>query len=174
MRTPQGAAAADVPVTFVIERPDGVEFRRTLVADQGLGGHSLTLPLPGSAPSGTWHVRAYTDPKRAAVGETTFLVEDYVPDRIEFDLTSPSGHISQKVPAKVNVAGHFLYGAPAADLDLEGEVTITKAKERAGFAGYQFGLADEEVDAVQQPLADLPNTDAAGKAHLPGAARQAA
>ena len=167
LRTPQGAAAADVPVTFVIERPDGVEFRRTLVADQGLGGHSLTLPLPGSAPSGTWHVRAYTDPKRAAVGETTFLVEDYVPDRIEFDLTSPSGHISQKVPAKVNVAGHFLYGAPAADLDLEGEVTITKAKERAGFAGYQFGLADEEVDAVQQPLADLPNTDAAGKATFP-------
>src|SRR6185437_8146734 len=39
LRTPQGAAAAEVPVTFVIERPDGVEFRHTLVADQGLGGH---------------------------------------------------------------------------------------------------------------------------------------
>ena len=102
-----------------------------------------------------------------AVGETTFLVEDYVPDRIEFDLTSPTGHISQKVPAKVDVAGRFLYGAPAADLDLEGEVTITAAKERAGFAGYQFGLADEEVDAVQQPLEDLPTTDAAGKASFP-------
>ena len=125
------------------------------------------MALPGSAPSGTWHVRAYTDPKRPAVGETTFLVEDYVPDRIEFDLTSPSGRISQKAPAKVSVAGHFLYGAPAADLDLEGEVTITAAKERTGFAGYQFGLADEEVDAVQQPLADLPNTDAAGKATFP-------
>jgi len=167
LRTAQGAAAADVPLTFVIERPDGVEFRRTLVADQGLGGHSLSLALPGSAPTGTWHVRTYTDPKRAAVGETTFLVEDYVPDRIEFDLTSPSGRISQKVPAKISVAGRFLYGAPAADLDLEGELTITAAKERAGFAGYQFGLADEEVDAVQQPLADLPTTDAAGKATFP-------
>jgi alpha-2-macroglobulin len=167
LRTPQGTAAADVPLTFVIERPDGVEFRRTVIADQGLGGHSLTLALPGSAPTGTWHVRTFTDPKRPAVGETTFLVEDYVPDRIEFDLTSPSGHISQKVPAKVSVAGNFLYGAPAADLDLEGEVTVTAAKERAGFAGYHFGLADEEVDAVQQPLADLPNTDAAGKATFP-------
>jgi alpha-2-macroglobulin len=167
LRTPQGTAAPDVPVTLVVERPDGVEFRRTVVADQGLGGHSLTLPLPGSAPSGTWHVRAYTDPKRPAVGETTFLVEDYVPDRMEFDLTSPNGHISQKVPAKVSVAGHFLYGAPAANLDLEGEVTITAAKERTGFPGYRFGVADEEVDAVQQPLADLPNTDAAGKATFP-------
>jgi alpha-2-macroglobulin len=167
LRTPQGAAAADVPVTFVIERPDGVEFRRALIVDQGLGGHSLTLPLPGSAPSGTWHVRAYTDPKRAAVGEITFLVEDYVPDRIEFDLTSPSGRISQKTPAKLSVAGHFLYGAPAADLELEGEVTISAAKERTGFPGYQFGLADEQVEAVQQPLADLPNTDTAGKATFP-------
>ena len=167
LRDPQGAAALDVPLTFVVERPDGVEFRRTLVADQGLGGHALTLALPASAPTGTWHVRTFTDPKRPAVGETTFLVEDYVPDRIEFDLTSPTGRISQKVPAKVDVAGRFLYGAPAANLDLEGEVTIAAAKERAGFAGYQFGLDDEEVDAVQQPLDDLPATDAAGKASFP-------
>ena len=86
-----------MPLTLVVERPDGVEFRRNAVADQGLGGHALTLPLPGSAPTGTWHVRAFTDPKRPPVGETTFLVEDYVPDRIEFDLTAPSGtHLARR------------------------------------------------------------------------------
>ena len=58
------------------------------------------------------------------------------------------GTSRRSVPAKVDVAGRFLYGAPAADLDLEGEVTIAVAKERTGFAGYQFGLADEEVEAV--------------------------
>ena len=153
-----------MPLTLVVERPDGVEFRRAAVADQGLGGHGLALALPASAPTGTWHVRAFTDPKRPPVGATTFLVEDYIPDRIEFDLTSPSGHISQKVPAKVEVAGRFLYGAPAANLDLEGDLTVAVAKERTGFAGYQFGLADEEVEPAQQPLNDLPATDAAGKA----------
>jgi uncharacterized protein YfaS (alpha-2-macroglobulin family) len=164
LRDPQGVGAADVPLTFVVERPDGVEFRRALVSDQGLGGYALTLPLPASAPTGTWHVRTFTDPKRPAVGETTFLVEDYVPDRIEFDLTSPTGRISPKVPAKIDVVGRFLYGAPAANLDLEGEMTIAAAKERPGFAGYEFGPADEDVDAAQQTLADLPATDAAGKA----------
>src|SRR5208282_2591417 len=164
LRDAQGAAALGVPLTLIVGRPDGVEFRRVAVADQGLGGHGLPLALPASAPTGTWHVRAFTDPKRPPVGETTFLVEDYVPDRIEFDLNSPTGHISQKVPAKVDVSGRFLYGAPAANLDLEGDMTVAVAKERAGFAGYQFGLADEEVEAVQQPLADLPATDAAGKA----------
>ena len=148
LRDTHGAAALGVPLTLVVERPDGVEFRRASVADQGLGGHPLALALPASAPSGTWHVRAFTDPKRPPVGETSFLVEDYVPDRIEFDLTSPSGHVSQKVPAKVDVAGRFLYGAPAAGLDLEGEVTIAAAKERTGFAGYQFGLDDEQVEPI--------------------------
>jgi len=166
LRDTRGTAALGVPLTLVVERPDGVEFRRAAIADEGLGGHALALALPASAPTGTWHVRAFTDPKRPPVGETSFLVEDYVPDRIEFDLTSPSGHISQKVPAKVDVAGRFLYGAPAANLDLEGEVTIAAAKERTGFAGYQFGLADEEIEAVQLPLEDLPATDATGKANF--------
>jgi alpha-2-macroglobulin len=164
LRDPLGAAASKAPLTLVVERPDGVEFKRALLQDQGLGGYTLTLPITGSAPTGTWHVSAYTDPKRPAVGETTFLVEDYVPDRIEFDLTSPTGKISQTAPAKIDVTGRFLYGAPAAGLDLEGDMTIAIAKERPGFAGYQFGLADEEVDPTRQTLEDLPATDNAGKA----------
>jgi len=164
LRDAQGTAALGVPLTLVVQRPDGVEFRRTAVSDQGVGGHALSMALPASAPSGTWHVQAFTDPKRPPVGATTFLVEDYVPDRIEFDLNSPTGHIAQNNPAEIDVAGRFLYGAPAADLDLEGDVTIAVAQERAGFAGYQFGLGDEQVEPVQQPLDDLPATDGAGKA----------
>ncbi len=87
LRDARGVAAA-APLTLVMERPDGVEYRRALAADQGLGGHSWSVPIVPSASTGTWRVRAYTDPKRPPVGEATFLVEDYVADRIEFDLTS--------------------------------------------------------------------------------------
>jgi len=164
LRDAKGSAAFNVPLTFVVERPDGVEFKRALIQDQGLGGHMLTMPINAAAPTGTWHVRAFTDPKRAAVGETTFLVEDYVPDRIEFDLNSAAHSISQSAPAELTIAGRFLYGAPAANLDLDGDVTIAPAKQRIGFAGYEFGLADEEVDPSRQSLDDLPSTDAAGNA----------
>lgn len=164
LRDPQGAAAIGVPLTLVIERPDGVEYRRAVIADQGVGGYALTLPITASAPTGTWRVRAFTDPKRPTVGETTFMVEDYVPERLEFELTSPTGRISKTAPADMKVDGHFLYGAPAANLDLEGEITIGAAKERAGFAGYKFGLADEEIETARQPLEDLPTTDDDGKA----------
>jgi uncharacterized protein YfaS (alpha-2-macroglobulin family) len=166
LRDPAGAAAVNVPLTLVVERPDGVEYKRALVQDQGLGGYSLALPINASAPTGTWHVRAFTDPKLSPVGETTFLVEDYVPDRIAFDLTSPASAIAPNTPAEVDVAGRFLYGAPAANLDLDGEMTISAADERAGFAGYQFGLADDDTEAAQQSLDDLPSTDASGNAKL--------
>jgi len=167
LRDARGAAALNVPVILVVSRPDGVEYRRALVPDQGLGGRSLSVPLVGSASTGTWRVAAYTDPKRAPVGETTFMVEDYVPDRLEFELSSTTTRISRTAPAQISVDGRFLYGAPASNLDLSGEVTIAAAKELPAFPGYSFGLFDEEVTAVRQELDDLPSTDGAGKARFP-------
>ena len=163
LRDARGIAAAS-PLTLVMERPDGVEYRRAVLADQGLGGHSWSVPIVSSASTGTWRVVAYTDPKRPPVGETTFLVEDYVADRIEFDLTSAAKVIPRGAPAQLSVDGHFLYGAPASNLDLTGAATIAAAKERPGFAGYSFGLADDEVTASRQELEDMPATDATGKA----------
>ncbi|MGC2115913.1 MAG: MG2 domain-containing protein, partial [Pseudolabrys sp.] len=145
LRDARGSAAPSVPLTLVIARPDGVEYRRALVIDQGLGGRSMSVPIVTSASTGTWRVVAYTDPKRPPVGETTFMVEDYVPDRIEFDLTSAAKRISRDAPAQVSIDGHFLYGAPASNLELSGEVTIAPAKELPGFPGYTFGLFDDEV-----------------------------
>ncbi len=167
LRDQQGMAVTGMPLTLVVERPDGVEYRRAVVQDGGVGGRSLSVPIVSSAPTGTYHVRAYTDPKGQPVGSTSFLVEDYVADRIEFSLASPTGRVSKAAPAEVTVDGRFLYGAPAAGLDLEGDVKIAPAAAgRPGFAGYEFGVAndDEEAKTEQQTLEDLPQTDDKGKA----------
>jgi uncharacterized protein YfaS (alpha-2-macroglobulin family) len=164
LRDVLGQAAPGSALTLTVERPDGVEYRRALIADQGLGGRSWAVPLVASAMSGTWRVRAFTDPKRPAVGEATFMVEDYVADRLEFDLKSTATQILRSGPTPLSVDGHFLYGAPTSGLELTGDATIGAAKERAGFPGYAFGLADDEVTAIRQDLDDLPQTDAQGKA----------
>src|SRR4029077_19542639 len=52
VRDGQGVAALDVPLTLVVERPDGVEYRRVVVPDQGLGGRALSVALVPSAPTG--------------------------------------------------------------------------------------------------------------------------
>ncbi|MGB6997290.1 MAG: MG2 domain-containing protein, partial [Pseudolabrys sp.] len=167
LRDVRGVAAPNVPLTLVIARPDGVEYRRALVPDQGLGGRSMSVPIVAAASTGTWRVAAYTDPKRPPVGETTFMVEDYVPDRIEFDLASSAKGITRTAPAQLRVEGHFLYGAPASNLELSGQVSISAARELPGFPGYAFGLFDDDVTAIRQELDDLPSTDAAGKAAFP-------
>ena len=167
LRDGQGVAALNVPLTLVVERPDGVEYRRTVVPDQGMGGRALAVPLVSSAPTGTWRVRAFVDPKRPPAGEATFLVEDYVPDRLEFELASEAKGISKASPAQVTVDGRYLYGAPAARLELEGEVIVSPASQRPGFAGYRFGDADDdEIEPVRQPLDNLPDTDDNGKARF--------
>jgi alpha-2-macroglobulin len=166
LRDALGAAAPNVPITLVVDRPDGVEYRRAVVADQGIGGRNLDVVIAPTASTGTWHVHAYGDPKRPAIGEASFMVEDYVPDRMEFNLASKAPAVSKGSPFEVAVDGRFLYGAPASNLDIGGAVKVKAAAERPGLPGYQFGTADDDGDnaATEQPLDDLPQTDAAGHA----------
>ena len=169
LRNGQGNAMTGNPLTLVIERPDGVEFRRATLPDQGAGGRSMTVPLNSAVPTGTWRVRAYTDPKGASVGETTFMVEDYIPERIEFDLSSKEKSIKADVPVELKVDGHFLYGAPASGLQLEGDMLVAPAASgRPGYPGYQFGVADEETASNERTaIENLPEADANGVATFP-------
>ena len=50
--------------------------------------------------------------------------------------------ITKGTPVEIAVDGRFLYGAPASNLELSGEVTLKEAKERAGSAAK--GGPDEE------------------------------
>src|SRR5437016_7404721 len=169
LRDGQGNAVTGGPLTLVIERPDGVEFRRVVLADQGAGGRSLSVPLNSAVPTGTWRARAFTDPKASSVGETTFMVEDYVPDRIEFSLTSKEKLIRAEVPVELKIDGRFLYGAPASGLQLEGDMLVTTASSgRPGYPGYQFGVADEETSSNERtPIENLPVAYDKGVATFP-------
>ena len=169
LRDGQGNAMTGGPLTLVVERPDGVEFRRAVLPDQGAGGRSMTLALNSAVPTGTWRVRAFTDPKGTSVGETTFMVEDYIPERIEFDLTAKEKLIKAEVPVELKVDGHFLYGAPASGLQLEGDMLVAPAASgRPGYPGYQFGVADEESASNERtPIENLPESDARGVATFP-------
>jgi alpha-2-macroglobulin len=165
LRDGLGNAISGGPLTLVVERPDGVEFRRAVLADQGAGGRTLAVALNSAVPAGTWRVRAFTDPKGNPVGETTFMVEDYIPERLDFDVTGKDKQIKVDAPVELKVAGRFLYGAPASGLQLEGDMLITNADERAGFPGYQFGAADEDnASNERMPIENLPESDANGVA----------
>jgi uncharacterized protein YfaS (alpha-2-macroglobulin family) len=166
-RDKDAKALKDLPLTFKFFRPDGVEHFHVLAQDEGLGGRKFSLTLDPSVRTGTWRALAYVDPKGASVGETSFLVEDFVPERMDMTVDAKDKVVAAGRPIVVDIDGKYLYGSPAADHGLEGEIDIRERKgDTEGFIGYRFGLEDEEIKPTKHALTDLPRTDAGGKAHV--------
>ncbi|MGD9671023.1 MAG: alpha-2-macroglobulin [Hyphomicrobiaceae bacterium] len=160
--------AVTTPMTLIVTRPDGVTHRSIVVADKGLGGRTTELALTSAAQTGTWRARLHADPTSPALAQVSFLVEDFTPERLDMTLTAPEGALQPEVTKSIKVAGKYLYGPPAADLALEGDIIVrSSAGGLAGFDGYQFGLADEAINPVRQPLEHLVNTAADGTADVP-------
>jgi uncharacterized protein YfaS (alpha-2-macroglobulin family) len=161
-RDDSGTAVEALPLTFIFTRPDGVEERRIVSEGGQLGGHYVPLDLQPTAMLGAWNINIHTDPNAASIAQSTFLVEQFVPDRIEFFLTADTPEIAPDETAELSVDGRYLYGAPASGLNLDGEIALKVSREWDSFPGYQFGLADEEVEAVSIPL-DLDPVDDDGQ-----------
>ena len=168
LRDPRGSAVPNLPLTLVVKRPDGVEYRRVSVPDQGLGGRALPLPLLSGAMHGTWRVAAYTDPKAPSIGEASFLLEDYVPERLEVTLKPAQAALKKGEAAQVGVSARYLYGAPGSGLDVSGSVTVQAAAGSGikGLDGFSVGLDDEAVEPTTQEISAHATTDAQGAATI--------
>ena len=133
-----------------------------------MGGRAFAIPLlPGSA-AGKWTIEAYADPKGDPIGEIEFLLEDYIPERLDFTLHPPKPY------HRSGRAGRVL---------ARREVPLRRAGERArrdrrdpprggggrgarGYPGYVAGLADDDFTTVENQFADKVETDAKGHADL--------
>lgn len=164
-RDSDARAITGLPMTAVLRRPDGVEYSRALGTDTA-GGYVFSLPVAGAAPRGVWRIDMLADPDAAPLASRTLLVEDFLPERIDFALTLPDGPLSPTAPADLAIDARYLFGAPGAGLAIEGETFVRAAKGLDGWDGYRFGRADDPFSAVVQPI-DPAETDASGKATLP-------
>ena len=165
LRDGRGISVTGLPLTIVTKRPDGVEYKRSIVEDQGMGGRAYSLPLLSNVASGTWRVQVYSDPKGSAIGETSFLVEDYVPERLDVTLKPQQQVLRQRETAKIDVETRYLYGTPGSGLDVTGEITLRTVEDGAvaNMPGYVAGLQDEEFEAVHNELEESFVTDDKGK-----------
>lgn len=162
-----GAARAltGTPLTLKLRRPDGVEHLRVLLPDQGLGGRHLASDLPPTAMRGTWRAALHADPEAPPLAEQPFLVEDFEPERLAFEPSLEATAIDPAALLDLQLEARFLFGAPAAGLEVEGEVRLEQTDQLAAWPGYRFGLADEASNPVGTALPPT-RTDAAGQARL--------
>lgn len=159
--------AFGVPTTLIVTRPDGVEHRRIALTSEELGGRTTSLQLGASVMTGTWRARLHADPKDDPLASVAFLVEDFMPERLELTIDPVARVLVPEERGGVKIAGRYLYGAPAANLAVEGDIVVKPATEGlSDYPGYLFGLSDEEVSPVRAPIEGLPNTDAEGRAEL--------
>jgi hypothetical protein len=160
-------AVEGLPLTAVILRPDGVEYARSVVNDTA-GGYVFSQAIGGSAPRGVWRLEMFADLDAPALASKTFLIEDFLPERIDFDLTLADTPLSVGAEAAVDltVAARYLFGAPGAGLRIEGEVLLRATEGLAAYPGYVFGRHDQPFTAQMNPL-DGGETDADGLAILP-------
>jgi uncharacterized protein YfaS (alpha-2-macroglobulin family) len=159
--------AATLPVTLIVTRPDGVEHSRYTLKDRGLGGRDITLPLAASSQTGTWRAKLHTDPDKDPITQVSFLVEDFVPERLDLKLEPPAAALSPQETQTIKATGRYLYGPPAADLAIEGDIVVKPSKKDVeGYPGFQFGQADETIEPVRKPLDAATTTDAQGIAQV--------
>jgi len=163
VRDTRAEALPGLPLTAIVTRPDGVEYTRMLLPDQGAGGHVFTLPLPAGAQRGTWTLRLHSDPKRAALASAKFLVEDFSPERIDFTLGLQKGPIHITDVPQIKLDARYLYGAPAAGLTVDSEVRVSLADGLEGYPGYSFGRQDARFPAQVAVTPGVLKTDAKGQ-----------
>ena len=165
VRDGTATAVPDVPLTAIVRRPDGIEASRFALSDQGLGGTYSSYRLSNAAMRGTWALNVYTDVDADSLAEITFLVEDFVPERLDFDLEASVEKIDPASPGSVSLVARFLYGQPAGELVVEGDIVVKPVRNVAAFSQYKFGLESDGFDPRRGTL-DGRRTDATGAAQL--------
>ena len=164
-RDGKARAIADLPLTAILKRPDGVEYSRTTLADQGAGGRMFEFPLGGGVPRGTWTLAVHADPDAPALADTSLLVEDFLPERIDFDILLPDGPMQLNKDSRLGVSARYLFGAPGADLPVNGELAIRGARSLEAYPGYIFGRHDQPF-GTRRGYLETGRTEETGMASL--------
>ncbi len=166
VRDASGAASiADLPLYAHLMRPDGAEYSRTAAQHSASGGYVFALPIGADVPRGTWRMDIRLGEKSEPLASTTLLVEDFLPERLDFTAELTEGPLTLLSRPSLTVAARYLFGAPAADLPLEAEVLLRPARNLSDWPGYLFGRHDSTMRptlATQTPV----RTDADGRAVL--------
>uniref|UniRef100_UPI002B276AF6 MG2 domain-containing protein n=1 Tax=Leisingera sp. TaxID=1879318 RepID=UPI002B276AF6 len=147
-RDARAQAVEGLPLTAILLRPDGVEYSRQTSAADRKGGHVFALATGPAAPRGTWRIEIKSDLKAPALASRQILVEDFLPERIDFALeVANAGSLQPGGAAQIALQADYLFGAPGAGLKVDGDIRLTAASTLDQWPGFRFGRYDEVSSA---------------------------
>ncbi len=158
LRSADGKALANQPITLGLIRPDTVQVSSIQAVTDDAGGAVIPITLPANAFHGQWVIQAAIDPTLPPIGSLTIDVENFQPADMRIEAAGAPARAAPGATIHLAATGTYLYGAPAI-LPVRATATITMdSNPIPGITGYQFGLlndqpADDETDLTPPPQA---------------------
>ena len=136
-------AVSDMPLTLQLVRPDGDIAITKKISKLKVGGFQQRFAIPTSGRTGQWQAKLYLSIEDEPIGRYAFEVADYVPETIDVNIGS-SNDLYFNDPLLIDVKSDFLYGSPAAGLEVESSVTVRQKRRLfTDYQDYVFGSSDE-------------------------------
>jgi hypothetical protein len=159
LRDDDGKAIPAQPLFATLKQPDG----RTLVTERlepgELGHYAFERRIAPDAPTGRWSLELSTDPTRSASEHAfAFRVEEFLPERLELELGSPSATLAPGAALPLTVDAAYLYGAPASGNRFTAKFAAANdAPPVAALGDFHFGdplveLPKEAAEAIDATL----------------------
>ena len=138
------------PLPWKVTDPDGRVLTQGLASLNEFGSLDFSAVIPFSARTGRYQVGLYLPMSNKAIGETSFLVEDFVLPRIKVSLENKEKTITgEEAVLNLTGAATYLFGAPGAGLKWELGATIYEAEFQAkGFEGFDFRLSGTDFRSI--------------------------
>ncbi len=165
-------SATGLPVVVEISDARGTVVSRDTVKVSDAGFDEITFATQPEAPTGTYQAVAWLlkdEKQREMLGSTSFRVQEFEPDRMKVrldlsDTTIPGWLTPSDVKARVTAA--LLFGEPAANRRVEGELSLTPVLPRfARYEDYRFQVGEAISEPFHETLATTV-TDDKGNAEL--------
>lgn len=159
LRDYDGNAIKPQPLFVTLKQPDGRPYAEAQLDPKDLNYFEWAREIPVDAPTGRWQVEFRTDPKAKEASQgLTFRIEEFLPERLKLDLSSPQNVLKPGEPLKLAVQGDYLYGAPAAGNRFTARLTLAPDPHPVGsHQDYFFGdpateLPKEAKDVIDAQL----------------------
>ncbi|HEY0179909.1 MAG TPA: alpha-2-macroglobulin [Dokdonella sp.] len=134
------------PLFLTLKQPDGRAYAQAKLDPQDLNYFEWSREIPLDAPTGRWQVEFRTDPKSSeATQGLTFRIEEFLPERLKLELSTPQPRLKPGEPLKLAVESDYLYGAPAAGNRFTARLTLA-ADPHPVDAHADFYFGDPTVD----------------------------
>lgn len=167
IRDAQGMTPPSFPLAVKIRRPDGRTAATVNVTPEPdkQGTFHFDFPTQDDCQTGQYQFTATLPGADEVLGETTTLIEAFVPARIEVLAESTSPRFGPLEKATIKVQGRYLFGQPAADLPLSVHGTYQMVPlTPKGVADYDFPI-ESSVGKTNIQLPEI-KLDAQGVANV--------